>query len=128
MSDFKVASLNLNGAADIRKRMQLYELMKLKSVDVMFVQETHSDRSGETDWRSEWDGEVVLSSLTSVSGGVAVLFSKKFLPISYELKEVIGGRLMMVRAKFECFTLTFINVYAPNVGSESVLLILSVTL
>ena len=37
MSDFKIASLNLNGAGDIRKRMPLYEI---KSVDVMFLQET----------------------------------------------------------------------------------------
>ena len=49
MSDFKIASLNLNGTGDIRKRLQLYELMKLTSVNVTFVQETHSDQSSETD-------------------------------------------------------------------------------
>ena len=120
MSNFNIASLNLDGARDIKKRMQLYELMKLKNVDIMFAQETHSNKSNEVAWRSEWDGEVILSSLTSVSAGVTILFSKKFHPLSYECKEVIEGRLMVVKAKFDCFSLTLINVYAPTVGSERV--------
>lgn len=45
MSDIKIALLNLNGAGDIRKRMD----------DVMFVQEKHSDRFSDTDWWSAWD-------------------------------------------------------------------------
>lgn len=120
MCDFKIASLNLNGAGDIRKRMELYELMKLKCIDVMFVQETHSNEFNEAAWRSEWGGEVILSSLSSVSGGVGVLLSRGFLPISYELEEVVKGRLMVVTAKFECLTFIFVNVYAPNVGPERV--------
>ena len=120
MCDFKIASLNLNGAGDIKKRMELYELMKLKCIDVMFVQETHSTVSNEAAWRSEWGGEVMLSSLSSVSGGVAVLLSTGFLPISYEVEEVVKGRLMVVTAKFECRNFIFVNVYAPNIGSERV--------
>ena len=32
----------------------------------MLVQETHSDTLNETDWRREWDGEVVLSHLSRI--------------------------------------------------------------
>lgn len=40
MSQFSFSSLNLNGARDAVKRALLYELMKAKGTDVMFVQET----------------------------------------------------------------------------------------
>lgn len=64
MSDFRVSTLNINGARDMRKRASLFELIKLKIINVMLVQETHSDTLDETDWRREWDGEVVLSHLS----------------------------------------------------------------
>ena len=56
MKNLNVFTLNLNGARDKKKRMLLYELMKVKRIDVAFVQETHSDGNNEIDWREEWDG------------------------------------------------------------------------
>lgn len=82
MSHFKVGTLNLNGARDVRKRSTLYELVKLKNIDVMFLQETHSDVCNEVDWKREWGGEFVLSHGSSNSGGVAILFSKCCTPVS----------------------------------------------
>lgn len=106
MSTIRIGTLNLNGARDIKKRAVLFELIRQKSLDVMMVQETHSDSLNEIDWKKEWDGEVVFAHMNSVRGGVAVLFAKNFLPISYELKHVIPGRLMLLRAKFERFNFT----------------------
>ena len=45
---FKVSTLNLNGARDVRKRACLFETFKLKSL--MMFQETHSDVFNETDY------------------------------------------------------------------------------
>lgn len=120
MSTIRIGTLNLNGARDIKKRAVLFELIRQKSLDVMMVQETHSDSLNEIDWKKEWDGEVVFAHMNSVRGGVAVLFAKNFLPISYELKHVIPGRLMLVRAKFERFNFVFLNIYAPTIGAERV--------
>ncbi len=58
----------------------------------------------------------VLSHNTTVSGGVAVLFSKHFTPISYDVDEIIKGRLLKVKALF-----VFICVYAPTSGVERML-------
>ncbi len=33
-----------------------------KHIDVMYVQETHSDCINESDWKKEWEGEVVVCS------------------------------------------------------------------
>lgn len=36
-----------------------------------------------------------------ISGGVAVLFQKNFMPISFEVQNVVDGHLMIVKAKFD---------------------------
>ncbi len=45
-------------------------------------------------------------------GGGALLFSESFLLVSYQVEEVIAGRLIIIRAEFEKFKMVFINVYA----------------
>lgn len=117
----RVSSLNLNGARDMHKRALLFELIKQKNIDVMFVQETHSDCINEIDWKKEWEGDVLFAHMSSTRGGVAVLFAKNFLPISCDVKHVVSGRLLCIRAQFEKFKAVFINVNAPTNGSERVL-------
>lgn len=99
--DFKFATLNLNGARDIRKRNQFFQLMKLKGIDVAFAQETHSNALNEVDWKREWDGLVILSHKTSISAGIGVFFANTFLPISYVVEEIVEGRLLKITAKFD---------------------------
>lgn len=86
MSDCRVSILNINGAGDVRKRVSLFEFIKLKKTDVMLVQETHSKTLNETEWKKEWEGEVILSHQNRNSGGVALLL-KNFLPESDIVEE-----------------------------------------
>lgn len=53
--------------------------MKLKNIDISFVQETHSCIDNEVDWQREWDGTVIMSHKSSMSAGVAI-------PLSYEVE------------------------------------------
>lgn len=64
---------------------------------------------------------MILIHLNRASGGVVLLFSKHFLPESYDFQELVKGRLMAVKAKYECFKTMFVNVYAPNMGPERIL-------
>ena len=118
MSEIRIASLNMNGARDRSKRAQLFELAKQKHFDVALLQETHSDAGNAADWAVEWDGLSLLSHNTSISGGVAILFSKSFTPVSYDVVEVLKGRLLKVRIRFENYVLVFICVYAPTKATE----------
>ena len=118
MSEIRIASLNMNGARDRSKRAQLFELAKQKRFDVALLQETHSDAGNAADWAVEWDGLSLLSHNTSISGGVAILFSKSFTPVSYDVVEVLKGRLLKVRIRFENYVLVFICVYAPTKATE----------
>jgi len=55
MNTFRVGVLNVNGARDVKKRPSIYEFMKMKANDVLFLQETHSHSTNEADWRREWE-------------------------------------------------------------------------
>ncbi len=57
MESFKIGSININGGRDVRKRMSLNEYIQNKSIDVTFVQETHSDVKMK--WNGKWVGEVI---------------------------------------------------------------------
>ena len=74
METLRVDSLNINGARDVGKR-SVGEYVKQKQVQVLFLQETHSDVLNEVDWGLWWKGASVLSHGTDFSGGVAVLFA-----------------------------------------------------
>lgn len=83
-----VGTLNINGAREKTKRLTLIDFIMLKRIHVMMVQETHCDKINEVDWRKEWNGEIFFSHKSSVSGGVAVLFAKDFLPCSCQVDEI----------------------------------------
>lgn len=78
------------------KRTQLHLLSRIKRLDVIILQETYSDARNAADWALEWEGLSLLSHNSNSSGGVACLFAKSFIPISYEVVEVIEGRLLKV--------------------------------
>lgn len=118
MCDFKLGSLNINGAREDAKRVSLFNLFKSKRLNVIFLQETHSTQDNEAVWRKEWDGEIFLSHKSSNSGGVGILFSRDFTPISCDIDEIIEGRLLKIQAVFENVKITFFNVYAPTLGTE----------
>ena len=46
-------------------------------MNIMMLQETHSDVFNETDWRREFEGQVILSHFNNMSAGVALLFLKR---------------------------------------------------
>ena len=118
MDAFKVGSLNVNGAREGRKSALVFDTAKMKHIDVLFLQETHSDVGNEADWSREWEGELILSHHTTLSGGVGFLFSRGFTPTSVEVRHVVEGRCLLVKAHFEHFNVVLINIYDPNNGSE----------
>ncbi len=121
MCDIKLGSLNISGAREDVKRASLFSLIKSKKLNVTFLQETHSTVDNESDWRREWSGEAFFSHKSSNSGGVGVLFSRDFLPVSCSVDDIIPGHLLKLCAEFEKVKMVFINVYAPTVASERLL-------
>lgn len=50
MTEVCIASLNVNGARNSKKRTELFEVIKQKKMYVAFIQETHSDIKNAADW------------------------------------------------------------------------------
>jgi len=77
------------------------------------LQETHSDLKNASDWTREWDGLSFLSHNTSLSGGVAICFVNNFNPHSFQVEEIVKGRLLKVRVNYDKNVIIFICVYCP---------------
>lgn len=121
MESLRVGSININGGRDRTKRAVLADYIGRKALDVIFLQETHSDGNNSIDWHRWWDGKCFLSHGTNFSAGVAILFSKHLNVKILNTGEVVGGRAMRVKAEIKGQVFNFVNVYAPNDGPERVL-------
>ena len=86
----------------------------------MFLQETHSDVSNETDWHLWWKGGCFLSHGSNLSAGVAILLSPGLEAGVLRKEEVVKGCLLIVHMKVNGVVYAFLNIYAPNIGSERV--------
>lgn len=116
----QVGSLNVNGMRDGRKNNVLSELILIKNISVLFLQETHSDQSNEVDWDLWWKGEKSLSHGTNLSAGVAVLFSPETKAKIISKKELQPGRCLIARAEISNLHFLFVNIYASNIGADRV--------
>ena len=77
MSDsFKLISLNVRGISNFQKRRMIFTWCRKKSADIIFLQETHSKKETELQWKSEWGSEIMLSHGSSNSRGVAILLKR----------------------------------------------------
>ena len=118
MQALKVASLNINGGRSAQKRALISEIVKRKKIDVVFLQETHSDVLTEADWSLWWRGQLFFSHGSSHSAGVAVCFSPSLDVRILSSIVIENGRALMVKAEINNFIFSFINVYAQNLGPE----------
>ena len=120
MTSLVIGSLNVNGSRSRQKRAMIKDYFDLKRVDVLFLQETHTAPSDETDWALEWGGPCCFSHGTTSSAGVAVVFRAAAAVTVISTKEVLQGRLLLVQAQVQDVVFTFVNIYAPNVGADRV--------
>ncbi len=107
MGHMRIGSFNINGVGDQNKRAKLSEFMQIWRIDIVMLQDCY--RSNDIEWGLWWEGKYALSHGSSTSAGVAVLFSN-----------ILNGRVLFVLAEVERIFLFFIDVYAPNVGSERI--------
>lgn len=122
MEYLKIGSLNVNGLRDRKKQALVSEYFNIKNIAVGFLQETHSNASNESEWGLWWKGEYVLSHGSNVSAGVAILFNPTLKIKIVSTYDIEPGRLLLVRVEIQNFLFLFVNIYAPNGGTERVLL------
>ena len=89
-------SLNVRGIGNFRKRRAMFTWCRKQKADVIFLQETHSTKNCESQWKKEWDSLISFSHGTSNARGLAVLFKSKLdIVILQELFDSKGRLLVL---------------------------------
>ena len=83
-------------------------------VDIALLQETHSTKSSENIWKSEWGGKGYFSHDTSNSKGVCILFRKNLDFALHNVKKDTSGRVLCLDMEIDNTRFTLCNIYAPN--------------
>ncbi len=99
MENLKVGSLSINGGRDKRKLAVLSEFLNINRVDVVFLQETHSNDENLIEWNRWRELNLVLSHGTNNSGEVVILFKKDLNVKIWYTEEIEKGRVLLFKIK-----------------------------
>ena len=114
LAAISVATININGLRDVSKRNIILDMFVRRKFDVIFLQETHTDRRDEFIIREIWKGDIAFSHGTRSSAGVAILCSVKS---GLKLTNVVSdneGRWVRGDIFWRNNTVGLMSVYAPN--------------
>lgn len=117
MSESIIATLNISGARDLRKRAVTWTGKTKTLMLRLFKKHIVMTRMGQGMWRKKlflvikhlWVEEEVCSS------------REVFVPHFYSVESIVEGWLLKVRAVFEQCVFVFMCVYAPSSGIDRLL-------
>jgi len=89
------------------------ELNRAENIDLLlFLLETHSSADNEVERGMSWTGPYFFNHGTSLSAGIAVLFSQRLHLTNVSACNAEQGRLQSVQATISDIAFAFINVCA----------------
>ncbi len=86
-----------------------------KNMQSVFLQELHCINECIDQWKQEWDNEIFLSGNSSNSTGIGILLNLNTSYDIIEYKDVIPGRLQLLKISTSNTTTVVINIYGPNI-------------
>ena len=111
MCEFKCLSLNTKGLSDRKKRRTVFTWLRQQNNDLVLLQETHSIKNTEKQWKEDWKGKCYFSHGQSNVRGTAKP------NLDFTLLKVFddqNGRLLGVKCEIDSKTYTVVNVYCHN--------------
>ena len=127
MAELNCMSLNARGLRDGKKRREILRWLKRyynAEKNFTFIQESHSSKEDELNWKSKWGSSIIYSHGTKDSKGVMIL-----CPYDMQNFEIIDkwsdtdGRICMLKLKVGDDTFCLINVYAPTKNNQKLQLL-----
>ena len=112
--DFKMLSLNVRGLSNFKKRRSIFAWCRKQNANIIFLQETHSTRDKEKQWKAEWGAPLELAHGSSNARGVAILLRNGF---DCKIKQKYvdpAGRYIGIQAQINDENFYLFNVYGPN--------------
>lgn len=113
----KIASLNVRGMRNPKKRRSLFYSFKRKKFDIICLQETHLTEKDRRIIEREWGYRFHLSAGTNDSKGLLTLF-QKHINLNDDKRLLADERCLISRVVIENISFDIINVYAPCVERE----------
>ena len=108
------ASSNVRGISNFNKRRTIYTWRRKQKADIIFLQETHSKKETEVQWKNEWGAEMLFSHGSPNSCGTAILITNN---TNCKLLSTIPdplGRFIILKIPIEEKVYVLANIYAPN--------------
>jgi exonuclease III len=111
----KLVSMNVRGLGDRVKRNDVFSKIKEQHISIACLQDTHFDIKLKHRIKSEWGLRVEMTSSSSNSRGVAVLFNNNFEYTVHKVLEDPQGNYIIIDLTIaNCLRLTLANIYGPN--------------
>ena len=109
-----LCTLNTKGLVNKNKRRQIFKYIEDKKYDIIFLQETHTDKLSCETWKNEWEGDAYFSGTKSNKEGVGFLINKLSNIICSNFHELVIGRLITLNIQINNKDITLVNIYGPN--------------
>lgn len=106
-------TLNINGLQNDNKRIDIFQQLQNKKIDIVFLQETHTTPETSKKWGKDWKGKFFWYSgpKPKVSG---VLFKENFNFEIINFETDFDGRIIKCILKIEKQLFQLINIYVPT--------------
>ena len=99
---------------DSNKRRQLFQWIENKPHSVIFLQNTHSTKEVEPQWKKEWDQNCIFNHGKNNSRGVCVLIKATVQHTIHSTVMNQEGGFMILEIEVHDVRMTLANVYAPT--------------
>ena len=114
ISEIRLASANVNGLNNGRKRSEIMVNLEKSAPDIILLSDTRFDVSSELLFRNEIDYNCYFNSYDSRSRGVAILVRKTFPLTILDNKSDDNGNLLSIKCEYDKKVMSITAIYGPN--------------
>ena len=118
-SILNIKSFNARSIGQNTKRKQVFNSLKKKELDIIFVVDTRFAKSIENRVKAEWGGQSFFSSFTSQARGVAIFFRKNIPVEVLDKRNDNDGNILSLLIKFSDKRILLTAIYGPNTDCPS---------
>ncbi len=93
---------------------KVFSWLKQNNFSICLLQELHCIQESKETWEKQWGNELFLSGNSSNSLGIGILINSNTFYEILEHREIIEGRLQILKLKINDSTITLLYIYAPN--------------
>ena len=109
------ATFNVNGASKQEKQKDIFDFLRRKQLDIIFLQETHCKSETENIVRSLWGYNCFVCGSSSSSKGVIILFKNSFnYKVHKVIKDEMTGSFLILDITIFDERYTLVNIYGPS--------------